>query len=368
VEAEVRPILSRIRGEFLSPEVADTDFNVLTPEEYAKHVFSPIAAEQLLEAIQAARQEPRPNVDLMLLIARNIVPMFLPRTGPCVPFDPDLARRMGNWDVRYRDDLEANFLALDFADEITLSQNLAAYLLHEKYGHGFFYAHTKVGRQLSVLSRHGLLDGPEISHLPRPYPAKQQEEFSTAIEALYDSVMLVDEGFAAWVELTVLHKIPGILGQAHFRRKTFLLEKASQLEEARKRRYLSTFPSADEETKSPYREVYRRLAMLEERLGPDYGQKCAVQAVLRAADINLGIAEANEAVLFGLTSEQMKSALLDPEERDDARCDRRFRRIFRLLIEEIDNLQEEQHGMECCCSCWQPECPIDSLIRRKLGW
>lgn len=368
VEAEVRPVLGRMRKEFLSPKVANTTLNVLTPEEYVEFVYSPVVAEQLLEAIQAARQERQPNVDLMLLLARNIVPMFLPRTGPCVPFDPSLARRMGNWDVRYRDDLEANFLALDFTDEVALPQNLAAYLLHEKYGHGFFYTCTTVGQQLAILSSHQFLGGLEVLYLSRPYPAKRQEEYSTAIEALNDSVMLVDEGFAAWVELTVLREIPGILGQAHFRRKTFLLEQASQLEEAKKRDYLSAFQPADEETKSPYREVYRRLAALEERLGPDYGQKCAVQAVLRAADINLGITESNGTVLFGLTSEQMEDALLDPKEGDDARCDRRFRRIFRLLIEEIDNLQEKQHELECYRTCWQPECPVDDLIRKRLGW
>ena len=368
VEAEIRPVLRRIREEFLSSEVANIAFNVLTPQEYVKLVFSPVIAEQLLEAIEVARQERQPNIDLMLLLARNIVPMFSPRTGACVPFDPGLAKRMGNWDVRYRDDLEANFLALDFADEVTLTQNLAAYLLHEKYGHGFFYTHTRVGQQLAILSRHRFLNGLEVLYLPRPYPAEQQKHYATAIEALNDSVMLVDEGFAAWVELTVLRKIPGILGQSHFRRRTILLEKASQLREAKKREYLRAFPPADERTESPYREVYRRLEALAERMGPDYGEKCAVQAVVRAADINLGITESNGTVLFGLTPRQMEDALLNPEEGDDARCDRRFRRIFRVLIEELQDLQDEQHRLECYRTCWQPECPVDRLIRRKLGW
>jgi hypothetical protein len=225
-----------------------------------------------------------------------------------------------------------------------------------------------VGQQLAILDRHRFLNGLEVLHLPRPYPARQQKDYSRAIGALSDSVTLVDEGFAAWVELTVLRKVPSILGQAHFRRKTILLEKASRLKETKKREYLCAFPPADEQTLSPYREVYRRLAALEERLGPDYGQKCAVQSVLRAADINLGITENNGTVLFGLTPGQMENALLNPKEDDDARCDQRFRRIFRFLIEEIDNLQNEQHQLECYRTCWTPECPVDHLIRTGLGW
>ena len=88
-----------------------------------------------------------------------------------------------------------------------MRQNLAAYLLHEKYGHGYFYTHTELGRQLGILYRHGFIRKVDSDRLPAPYPQSVYLEYAEAVEALSHSAIIVNEGLAAWIELSTLQKL-----------------------------------------------------------------------------------------------------------------------------------------------------------------
>jgi len=368
LDTECLRLTTRIREEF--EVVKSIPFHLMTPEDYVELVYPPEVARRLRAAVAAARREREQNVPLLKQILANVAPLYSPRHGCRVPFDPDLGRRWADLHPLYEESIAQNLVYIAGydrgANDLLLNQNIAAYLLHEKYGHGFFYTQTRLGRQLAILYRHGFLRRADAARLARPYPYQLYGAYRRALEALSHSVIILNEGFAAWVELQVLPQMGPEIAPAAHRRKTFLMTQDRRLETVAKRsEYFKRFPNFQP---SRYQEGYDYLDFIADRyFGEPWGPKCAVQVVLIAADVHLGITETEDTVQFGLTPGEMEEALLEAE-RDDARADMRLRRIHSVLKQYQDWVRTEQQRLHCYRECPHPECPINGTIAEKLGW
>jgi hypothetical protein len=364
-EALVKSILGRIRTELVADPVTAIRFQVFTPEEYTEWVYPRVLSDRLRDVLEAARRERQPNDALRRQLAAHFMPLYSARLGACVPFDPDLARRWGDLHREFSEQLADNFLTGNTDDQVRLKQNLMAYLLHEKYGHGFFSVQTLVGRQLAILDKYRFLEETDAQFLPLPHPRYHYAEYAEVIDPLQHSTIMVDEGFAAWIELRMLRKVGGEIGQAYDRRKNILLDKADLFGLLKEEPYFKAFEPV---YPSQYREGFEKLELISEWFGLDCGEKCAIQAVIRAAEVELGIEELERTVHFGLSPEQMRHVLLEDKEVNDGRTDMRLRYIFEVLWGNRSKIRDRQLRLECHRECLHPECPINACISEELGW
>lgn len=367
LDSECLRLTTRIRKEFET--AGPIAFRLMSPEDYVGQVFSGDVAHRLQRALAAARRETEQNLPLLKEILTNIAPLYSPVYGCCIPFDPELGRQWADLHPLYEESIAQNLLYIagynGEIDHSLLTQNIAAYLLHEKYGHGFFYTQTRLGRQLSILYRHGFLRRVDAARLSRPYPYQQYLAYQRAIEALSHSAIILNEGFAAWVELTVLPQMGPPIASAAYRRRTFLMNDDRLDIIAKRSEYFQRFPNF---RPSRYQEGYDYLNFIVDRyFGEPWGSKCAVQIVLIAADVHLGITETEDVVQFGLTPEEMEEALLGAEQ-DDARADMRLRHIHSVLKQHQDRVRTEQQRLHCYRECLHPDCPINNIIADQLGW
>jgi len=367
LDAEASRLTSRIREEFASERVRSIPFRLLTPEEYVKTLYPAEESQRLSAALVAARREEMQNLPLLKELLVNLAPVYSPVVGCCVPFDPELARWWADLHPLLEENILQNFVYMTDYDESWLLQNLAAYILHEKYGHGFFYEQTRLGQQLSILYRHGLLRKADAKYLPFPHPRKfyENEHGRQAIEALSHGVIILNEGFAAWVELQFLPQMSTEIRPAAYRRKVFLMEKDRGLDTiARKSEYFKRFPNLQP---SRYQEGYDWLTFIQGYSDDPWAPKCVVQVVIKAADVHLGITEVEGTIQFGMSARDMERALLE-DERDDTRCDMRLRRIHSVLREHQNRLRADQRRLQCHRECLHPECPVNAIIAEKLNW
>jgi hypothetical protein len=367
LDAEIVRRLVRVHPLFGDESVSDIPFRILSPEDYIKDVYpSKTIGEHFRDVLASARRETQYNLRLLNEILLNIAPIYSVRYGACAPFDPGLASRWAQLHPTERESLLYNFLQLEDSRPTTIQQNVAAYLLHEKYGHGFFFAHTSLGQQLAILDRHYFLREVDEEWLPNPYPRRIRQQYAEAIEALDHSSIIVNEGFAAWVELNFLAQMESEIAAAAHPRKVFLIWKARrQYDLIEESRYYQNFrPLFD----SPYQEGYEKLAAIQRIFGNYCGEKCAVQFFLKATDIFLGIKQGAHGPEFGLSAEDMLDVLTNPEQPDDTRSDQRMRRIFNVLVENQDQLRSKQRRLQCHRSCPHPDCAVRDLIAAELGW
>lgn len=369
-EAEIRLHMSLLRCDFDAAAIQSIPFRLLTPEAQARLLEPPRAQEHLLEVLQAARIETFRNRPLVEELLLSIAPSYSSIHGCCIPYDPKLADHLVENHAPYEENLAYNLAGIEGDDrygQVWLQQNMAALLLHEKYGHGFFFTQTTLGRQLAILEHHSLVsESDEAEHLNSPYLRNLYQEYKEVIQILQHSAITVNEGFATWVELTVLPRLGGLLGQAVYRRRDFLFNRNNSLE------YLAEdslyFQKFKPWRSSKYREGCELLDLIQGYFGPDCGPKCAVQATIKAADVDVGITEVNGQVQFGLEPEELEEALLDEEQGNDARAGIRLRDIHAVLREHSEEIREEQKRLQCHRNCLHSECPVNKMVREKLGW
>lgn len=370
LEANVRLKISQIRQEFNASEIQHIPFRLLTPEAQVRLLEPPGTREHLLEVLQAARIETFTNRPLIEELLLTIAPTYSSIHGCCIPYDPKLADRLVNRHAPYEENLAYNLAGIEGDDrygQVWLEQNLAALLLHEKYGHGFFFTQTTLGRQLAILERHGLVpDANATEHLKSPYLRKLYQEYKNVIPVLYHSAITVNEGFATWLELTVLHQIGGVIGQAAYRRRDFLFNRNNSLEYlAEYSHYFQTFKPW---RSSKYQEGAELLELIQGYFGLDCGSKCAVQAVIKAADIDMGISETGGQVQIGIAPEKLAEALLDENQDNNARAGMRLRDVHEVLRAHSEDIREAQKRLQCHRNCLHSECPVNKIVGEKLGW
>ena len=362
--AQLQYQVSLISEQFNSDEIRKIPCKIYTPEDQLRLLNSPVAVEQKLEALRVARLEQRANRPLVEYLMNHLAPTFSPIHGCCIPYDANLAKVLSDRHPTLAEGISQNLL-IQSGDEARLPQNLAALIVHEKYGHGFFFNHTKLGQQLAILYRHGMKRNADIKSLMSPYPRVMYLRYQKAIRALWDSSVIVNEGFAAWLELTTLTQLGGVMAEAAYRRRIFLLERdtllAARVEKSDY--FMNTSPLYN----SRYREGCECLQEIQALFGAENGVKCAIEAFVRATDIDLGITECGGHVQFSLSPEALEAALLDSN-RDDARADVRLGEIRDLLEGASEKLQIERNRLQLSKEKICMESLVSKLINKNLGW
>jgi len=352
LEAEIVERLRMVDERLSDVRIQGQPFRILPPEEFVQAVYKREAVSWLQGVLAAAHREQWYNPDLLDLVLTNIAPTYLPGHGAFVPCDPGLASSLATLHPAAAKSLEYNLLCCEESEDINVKQNVAAFLLHEKYGHGFFYVQTRLGQQLAILQGHGFPDEPD----------RRYEMYEEAVRVLEDSALIVNEGFAAWMELAFLGKLDREVRQALYPRQMLLIQQAGGLSGRRQRSaFFSVFsPRYD----SRYREGFEYLDFVGQR----FGQRCAVQVFLIATCIDFGITEDVEDRLhFKHAPAEIERLLLELEE-PDWRSHLRLRKITDLLYERDDEVEALIKGFHCPTDCRSDGCPLERYIFEKLNW
>lgn len=335
---EIQHCIEDLRCGLDVEEIQKIPFRLYTPEDYAHLIYS--GRTEILDIIRAARRETQENRRLVLLLLKYILPLYSPVHGCCIPYDPQLALHLLEQHPYYQEYLSENFLCLGEDDQISREQNLAALILHEKYGHGFFFTQTTLGKQLSILFRHGLYPDADSSQMKSPYPRLLFEAYKTVIQELWQSTVVLDEGFATWVELTVLPRLSGSAGQGAFRRKVFLFN--------------------DDEGR--YQSGYEYFEFIHSFLGA----KAVLQVMLAVADIDIGVVEEGGKVRFSLDARVLETALQSTSA-DSIRPDVRLARIYEAIYQSSQKIRLGQGQVRYNRDKDYFDSLICALIRERLG-
>ncbi len=376
--AKVHHRISQVLPEFDVDAIKQIPFQLFTPEDFVCKIYSQDIQERLLEALRAARSEAQEFThlvdDLFLVdeLLLHIAPVYSPQDGCCIPYDPKLAAYLIKKHPLREKNLAYNFLCVEGHDlygQTWLEGNIAALLLHEKYGHGFFYTQTKLGHQLSILYRHGLIRNIDAENLRDPYLRSLHQEYGQVIQMLNHSALLLNEGFATWVELTGLQRLSGIFEQTVHRRKEFLFQD-TQLELLVSRsNYFQRFNPG---TGSKYEILYDRLKGIESFFSgfdSDFGVQCAVQAMIKATDVDFGISEQYGQIQFRLNADKIKELLMESRKGFENGSDRRIVRIWRVLKDYTENFSDHQARLKWRHAYLHAEnFVVNKIIVDKLRW
>ncbi|MBD3343363.1 MAG: hypothetical protein GF353_29975, partial [Candidatus Lokiarchaeota archaeon] len=322
LEAEISERLKQVDDRLSNQTIKIQPFKVIAPKKFIEEVYKGFAKSWLLNVIKAAEREQWYNVDLLELFLKFIAPTYLPNHGTFIPFDPILASHLSTLHPTEKRNLEYNLLCSNDSEKINLKQNIAAFLLHEKYGHGFFYNQTVLGKQIAILQKHGYPDG--------SYDEGALDSNKIA-KIIHESSIIVNEGFAAWMELTFLNKLDSEIRQSVNSRESLLLHESTGMYELEKEsEYFKKYPSR---FNSRYREGYECLKEINDVLH----ERCVVRAFIIATDINYGIMENSEGKLgIQKSFQDIKSLVLD--DNNDAWCSQK--RLYKIATLVHDNEKE----------------------------
>jgi len=369
LDDEIRRILPEISSALTVPELAQVRFCLLPVEDYIRIAFPFKPATQMVwDVVDAGYWDEKENDQVVADLLYNLAPMYTPRLGASVPFAPDLVGHLIERGSSRRRELLTSFLKGDHAEPVELRRRIAAYLSHEKYGHGFFYVCTRLGRQLAILDKYRFLDKYAGEILDKPYPNELYMRYRDAIIALQHSALIVNEGFAAWLELHILRRMTPDIHAIIPEREEFMRESKTLLDLRRTSHYFREFPPPPNYD-SPYEEGRRLLDSIEHLYPPPevYGVRCAIQAFLVATAIPLGIADGEDAPEFAMEPGELERALLKKGV-DYARSELRLWRISRVLEDTQEIVQAAQRRLQCYAECPHSECPVRGQIAEKLGW
>lgn len=349
LEAEIAERLRQVDESLSHTQIQRQPFKILSPEEFVQEVYKGEAAQWLRGVLAAARREQWYNPELLDLVLIYIAPTYLSNRGSVIPYDPGLASHLAQLHPAQRRYIEYSLLASEESEEVNIKQKIAAYLLHEKFGHGFFYTQTRLGQQLSILQRH---DSP-----------KKSDE-NKAIKLIEDSAIIAHEGFAAWLELTFLGKLDREVRQVVEPRKILLIEDATGLygREREEGGFFQVFPSRFD---SRYREGFEYLDFI----GKKFGLRCAVRLFLLATCIEFGITEDIQG-RPQFEAERIKQLLREPE-KPDWHSHSRLHKITELLYNDSNNSKEAEtlvRQQYCPDDCRQSGCPLEAFITERLEW
>jgi hypothetical protein len=162
--------------------------------------------------------------------------------------------------------------------------NLLSIIIHEKFGHGFFHQFTTLGKKLLELEYHH-----KGIELLMKELEKISNKYATGIQWLCVSTLVVDEGFATWLELKtfekllekILDKDPQFIQQIRheidsFKKMVFESEELNVQHDYFALKY-------EKPVVNPYVLGYDLFAQIEEK----YGEKCVPKALEIAANVSL---------------------------------------------------------------------------------
>ena len=368
LEAKIAYRLSQFLPELDIETIQQVPFKLLTPEDYVEKVYPAHMQEKLMEILYTIRHEEEAFSPLVSDLLFYVAPMYSPKHGCCIPYDPELAAYLIEKYPFYEQNIAYNFL---WAGEkhvyghTWLEGNVAALLLHEKYGHGFFYTQTKLGQQLSILYRHGLLRKVDNEILKAPYLRVMHEEYGEVIRMLSHSALLLNEGFATWLETVGLQRLGGALEETVHRRREFLFQD-TELEQLYSRsKYFKVF---DPRPGSKYELGYIWLKDIQNHFSVKLGLKSVIDAVVRAADVDFGISENDGRIEFALGADRIKELLFDDRRGFEAGAQRRLGEIWSTVGEYFDELEAPHTYHERRRIALQAESPVNKILGKILGW
>lgn len=338
LDAEIAERLRQVDQILSHENVRNQPFEILPTDEFVKRLYAGETAVRVSGMLAAARREQWFNPSLLDIVLEYFVPTYLPNRGSFIPYDPDLASHLAKLHITDRRFLEYNLLCSHESNDIQLKQNIAAYLLHEKYGHGFFYAQTRLGKQIAILERHS--PDPEL------------------LELIKDSAIIVNEGFATWMELNFLGKLDREIRPSITARRVLLLEEGSGLFSRELRDgFFKKFPPRYD---SRYREGFEYL----DYISRNFSLHCSIRVFLIATNIDLGITEEDGNLMYN--EKLIRERLLETEKSD-------WRSHFRLgeMAELLKNEKHSQnlvHVQNCPGDCQHNKCPIEIFIANQLNW
>ncbi|MBN2395597.1 MAG: hypothetical protein JXC36_03920 [Candidatus Atribacteria bacterium] len=350
LNAEIAARLKQVDERLACDQVIKQPFEILSPKEFVEQVYEGYSAAWLKEVINSANRERGNNPDLLDLVLTYISPVYLTNRGAFIPCDPHLASHLAELhpdDKRY---LEYNLLCSEESENINIKQNIAAYLLHEKYGHGFFYTQTRLGQQLATLQKYGYLS------------ETGNDNDKKAAKLINDSAIIVNEGFAAWMEMIFLKKLDHEVRQAFTSRQIFLLDEATGFYQRQLRsEFFETFPPR---YNSKYREGFEYLDVISR----EFSLRCAIRSFLVATNIDFCIVEnLKNQPPVEFNADDIRNRLLNPSI-IDWRSHHRLRKIAELLYENDEEVKPLFKKQNCPFDCQLQKCPLEDFIYNKLKW
>lgn len=348
LDAEIAARLAKVRRELAATYIQKQSFTVASPEDFIKFLYAGANATWLQGVLAAARRERWYNPELLKLVLDYFAPTYIAGAGSFVPYDPNLASKLSHLHPSAKRNLEYNFLRTKESSKLHVKQAVAAYLLHEKYGHGFFYTQTRLGQQLAILQTYNLGEFGDT-------------ELIQIGELIEESAIIVNEGFATWLELTFLDMLEPEVRQSIYLRQVFLLHEGGGLRELRQKEdgYFYHFPSIYD---SPYREGYEYLNYISE----NFNIGCALCAFRIATDVELGITETIERKIpFTIDPAEVKKRLLT-QDNFRWRSQHRLERIAEFLYENNEEVRTRIRNINCLQSCRDKGCQIEVLMGKVL--
>jgi hypothetical protein len=367
-EAKVYHHLSHWFGQHELETVLPISFELLTPEAQVQKLYSHYLQEQLLDSLQVARNENEAFDALIDDLLFYIAPTYTSNHGCCIPYAPQLAARLIQKYPRREENVAYNFLSVanhSLYGSRWLEGNVMALILHEKYGHGFFYTQTVLGKQLAILYRHGLLRKVDYEQLRSPYLRALHQEYKHVIQMINHSALLVNEGFATWVELAGLQEISGSFEETAHRRKKFLFQDTQLRLLISRSEYFKRFEPGPG---SKYQIMYERFRDIQFFFGGSLGFQCAIAALIKAADVDFGITEQDGRVQFGLKAAVIRDLLLEDRKGYEAGADLRLRRIWQVLQDYVRQPHHESSRTQWQKNGWQSGTLVNKIVGEKLGW
>jgi len=221
-----------------------------------------------------------------------------PNKGVAILIDPEKARQYPEL---------SDFFSVNYA-------RLANVLTHEKYGHGFFFNQTELGR---ILASYGFFKRDLVSELPEEDVGRRI--LARKLEPLYYSSLIPSEGFAVWLQKKVLGELSTKhpeQAQALSKERTEMFQLIGQRVDPFSRDRNDYFEEFFTGSVNPYSLGFSLCEMVETNFGP----ACVPRLLEIAANIKFTLD-------FKYTSrEEIIHALKDSR----LRCDKRFENIAHL--------------------------------------
>ena len=230
---------------------------------------SALSQEELMELVEVVKQIARerlgispPDFPIHFTLSEYASARGAP-SGPLTPFaEPGLGAFL------LYDPEEAKLRPEARGALVPKLARLVAHLAHEYVGHGFVYSSTRVGQALS-----------EAARAARGLSGVERVAAEERLAAARDPLLVVDEGFALWVELAVLKELRPALGESIVDEET--LRYLGPDEDPFGRTRGEYFKAVYGRAINPYKEGYSALFDVEKV----WGRRCVPEAVKIACDV-----------------------------------------------------------------------------------
>lgn len=275
----------------------------------------------------------------------------------CAPrfFHPKLQVIL-TWAPAIAEQLIKQFPQQRYAIERTLApskEETAAVICHEKYGHGFLYLETTLGHQVSHILEdyelhHAILINEKPLFLNTPWKRDFYDEHKNWLPYLLGSILLVEEGFAVWMQTKLLL----LLGESFAFRAAYKLTRhpfsvpfgglIPFIQYFRERGY----KLLEERMFSPHKQGYDWIDDIYESLGYNC-MFCVLQVMQMVMDIDFGITKDQYGIIHISTNSARMENYLRYGKPSYYLPDRRLMAFRNILQKEYSEIDQRRKGWKC---------------------